>query len=153
MWPSCRTRSTVDGRSTASTCWNVDSVALFVLTGIAPLAHPIKVRLARAKGSMDIPSHVSFEVFPWIRPESVVESYKSIRRELDVKLRNQEARKFDVVAFVLERSKSYALKTMKFSQLRESWNTAFPENEFKKTDSFRTYFDRGLQAVKARYYL
>lgn len=147
MWPSRKTRGTV------GIWWNVDAAALFVLTGIAPLVHPIKVGLARAEGSQDIPRHISFEVLPWIRPESVFESYKSLRRALNVKLRNQGGRKFDVVTFVLQRSESCDPDTMDFRQLRESWNIEFPEKKFKDTYSFSTHFKRGLQAVEQRYYL
>ncbi len=89
---------------------------------------------------------------PW-RSLWSAESYKAVRRELGVKLRNQGERKFDVVAFALQRSKSYDPETLDFRKLRESWNTEFPEKKFKDTNSFRTSFDRGLQAVEKRYYL
>ncbi len=98
MWPSRKTRGWV------GTWWNEDAAALFVLTGIAPLVHPIKVGLVRAEGSLDIPSHVVLEVLPWLRPESVHDAYKAARRTLNVNQRNQGDRKFDVVTFVLQRS-------------------------------------------------
>jgi len=147
MWPSRKTRGWI------GTWWNEDAAALFVLTGIAPLVHPIKVGLARAEGSLDIPSRVVFEALPWLRPESVHEAYKSARRALNVKLRNQGDRKFDVVTFVLERSRSCDPDTLDFRHLRESWNAEFPENRFNDTYSFSTNFKRGLQAVEQRYYL
>jgi hypothetical protein len=147
MWPSRKTRGWV------GTWWNEDAAALFVLTGIAPLVHPIKVGLVRAEGSLDIPSHVVLEVLPWLRPESVHDAYKAARRTLNVNQRNQGDRKFDIVTFVLQRSKSCDPDTLDFRQLRETWNAEFPERKFKDTYSFSTNFKRGLQAVKQRYYL
>lgn len=147
MWPTHKTR----GRMGA---WrDPDSAALFVLTGIAPLVHPIKVRVAGAGRNLDIPSHVSFEVLPWLPPETVFETYKAIRTALGVKLRNQGGRKFDVVTFVLKRSGSYDPGTWDFSQLSKSWDRVFPDAKFKDTSEFKTYFERGLKAVKERYYL
>ena len=86
-------------------------------------------------------------------PDSVVEYYQSVRRSLNVNLRNQGDRKFDVMTFVLQRSKSCDLETLDFRQLRESWNVEFPEKQFNDTGSFSTYFKRGLEAVEERYYL
>jgi hypothetical protein len=147
MWPSRNTSSWV------GTWWNEDSAALFLLTGIAPRMHPIKLGLARAGGGLDIPSHVVLEVLPWVVPESVNDAYKSARRALNVTLRNQGDRKFDVVTFVLQLSNSCEPDDLNFKHLRERWNAEFPEKKFKDTDSFSTYFKRGLQAVKQRYYL
>jgi hypothetical protein len=147
MWPSRETRGWV------GTWWNEDAAALFVLTGIAPLVHPIKLGLARAGGGLDIPSHVVLEVLPWLRPESVNDAYNSVKRALNVNLRNQGDRKFDVVTFVLQRSNSCESNALDFKHLRECWNAEFPEKTFRDTNMFSTYFERGLQAVKQRYYL
>jgi hypothetical protein len=147
MWPSRETRGWV------GTWWNEDAAALFVLTGSAPLVHPIKLGLARAGGGLDIPSHVILEVLPWLRPESVNDAYNSVRRALNVNLRNQGDRKFDVVTFVLQRGNSCEPDALDFGHLRECWNAEFPEKKFKDTNSFSTYFNRGLQAVEQRYYL
>ena len=147
MWPS---RSTRSGR--VGTWWNVDSAALFVLTGIAPLMHPVRVGFGCAGGSLDIPSRVGFEVLPWLPPETVFEFYKSVREALKVNLRNQGARKFEVVTFVLGRSKSCGPKALDFRQLREDWNETFPNVKFRDTSEFKTNFERGLKAVKQRYY-
>jgi hypothetical protein len=147
MWPSRNTRSWV------GTWWNEESAALFLLTGIAPLVHPIKLGLARAQGDLDIPSHVVLEVLPWLRPESVNDAYRSARRALNVNLRNRGERKFDVVTFVLQRGNSCDPDALDFKDLRENWNAEFPEKKFKDTYLFSTYFKRGLQAVKERYYL
>jgi hypothetical protein len=127
MWPSRNTSSWV------GTWWNEDSAALFLLTGIAPLVHPMKLGLVRAQGGLD--------------------AYKSARRILNVNLRNQGDRKFDVVTFVLQHSKSCDPDALDFKHLRESWDAEFPEKKFKDTYLFSKYFKRGLQAVKERYYL
>jgi hypothetical protein len=147
MWPS---RST---RGWAGNWWNKDAAALFVLTGSAPLVHPIKLGFARALGGLDIPSHVVLEVLPWLRPESVNDAYESARRALNVNLRNQGDRKFDVVTFVLQHGNSCEPDALDFKHLRECWNAEFPEKKFRDTNMFSTYFERGLQAVKQRYYL
>jgi hypothetical protein len=147
MWPSRNTRGWTGN------WWNKDAAALFVLTGSAPLVHPIKLGFARALGGLDIPSHVVLEVLPWLRPESVNDAYESARRALNVNLRNQGDRKFDVVTFVLQRGNSCERDALDFRHLRECWNAEFPEKKFKDTNSFSTYFNRGLQAVKQRYYL
>jgi len=147
MWPSRNTGSSV------GTWWNEDSAAIFLLTGIAPLVHPMKLGLVRAQGGLDIPSHVVLEVLPWLGPESVNEAYIAARRALNVNLRNQGERKFDVVTFVLQRGNSCDPDALDLKDLRECWNAEFPEKKFKDTNSFSTYFKRGLQAVKQRYYL
>jgi hypothetical protein len=147
MWPSRRTSGWV------GTWWNEEAAALFVLTGIAPLVHPIKVGLARAAGGLDLPSRVVLEVLPWLRPESVHDAYQSARRTLNVNLRNQGDRKFDVVTFVMQRSNSCDPNALNFEHLRECWNAEFPDEQFKDTYSFSTNFRRGLHAVEQRYYL
>jgi hypothetical protein len=147
MWPSRQTRSR------RGIWWNVDAVAVYLLSRTAPLMHPIKVKFVGADSSIDVPSHVVLDVFPWLRPESIVESYKAIRKALGVSLRNQGSCKFEVVTFVLQRSKSHDPELLNFKGLRESWDSAFPDKKFKDTYSFRTYFERGLQAVQQRYYL
>ena len=115
--------------------------------------HPIKLSIARAEGGLDIPNHVVLEVLPWLRPESVHDAYAFARRTLNVNLRNQGDRKFDVVTFVLQRGNSCERDALDFRHLRESWNAEFPEKKFRDTNMFSTYFERGLQAVKQRYYL
>jgi hypothetical protein len=147
MWPSRQTRSRRD------IWWDVDSVALYLLSETTPLMHPIKVRYAGADGSVGTPSHAVIDVLPWLDPRSVFEAYKAVRRAFEVNLRNQGSRKFKVVTFVLQHSKSYDIKTLDFKGLRERWNSAFPNDKFRDAYTFCTYFNRGLRAVQQRYYL
>lgn len=113
---------------------------------------PVKVGFGCSEGGLDIPSHVGFEVLPWLPPETVFEFYKSVRGALNVKLRNQGERRFNVVSFVLKRSKSYEPETLDFIQLRKSWNETSPNAKFRDSSEFKTYFERGLKAIQERYY-
>jgi hypothetical protein len=147
MWPT-RTTGGPLGR-----WWNMDAAAMFLLTGIAPLMHPINVKLASVGDGSDVPTRAVLQVQPWLTPEIVAESYKSLRQALDVNVRNQGARKFDVVSFVLRGVGTLDPDTLDFRRLRESWNATFPERRFRDTNEFSTNFKRGLEAVEQRYYM
>lgn len=147
MWPSRTTGGPVGA------WWNRASVTLFLLTGIAPLIHPVKVSIRDTAGEVESPTSLILEVLPWVPPESLVELYKSVREQLGIKVRNRGDRKFEVVTFVLRRSKTLDLGTSEFKQLCETWNTEFPEKKFRDINDFSRDFERGLEAVKKRYSL
>lgn len=83
---------------------------------------------------MDVLTRAVLEMLPWFRPESIVEIYKSFREALDVNQRNQGTPEFDVVPFVLRRSKSLDPNALGFRQPRDSWNSAFPGRKFRDTN-------------------
>lgn len=147
MWPSRTTGGSVGA------WWNRDSVALFLLTGIAPLIHPVKVSIRHTAGEVESPTSLILEVLPWVPPESLVESYKSVREQLGIQVRNRGDRKFEVVTFVLQRSKTQVLSAADLRELREAWDMEFPKKKFRDTNEFITTLEHGLEAVGKRYSL
>ncbi len=140
--------------SYATDAKEMSAVALFLLTGMAPLQRPVRVRLLGGDSTSDALTRVQIEALPWVSAEDVGEAYSVAQRHLGGPHKLSGSRTFRVVSFVLTRRGKGDRGHSTWGRLCEEWNkNCTGEDRFPTPENFRTYYQRGLKAVEKRLYL
>jgi hypothetical protein len=151
--------------------WQEDQAALFVLTGITPLASTLRGGARHSYGN-GVAAHkydstiIELEAQAWVPVEEVAKAYRKLQREAHGghNYRSPEDRNVEVFRFVLEQSEVQILNREehlakltlpKWKEMRQAWNEMYARGHkwhyynSKDPDAriFRRDFDRGQQAV------
>jgi hypothetical protein len=139
--------------------WDEEGAVWYVLTGRAPLLHPIRMH-ARGKPPVpDIVPHqfdVTLSVLPWVHAQEVEHAYRTAQRKLLEEPPRKTAprtspRVLEVVQFWWKEQFRTSGNRLSWPALCELWNQKHPDKTFSKWRTFREYFFRGTKEAQPRY--
>jgi hypothetical protein len=143
LWPG------MEARSKAFRWWSKDAAAEFVLTGVAPLMHPVDARLkVKENRYLGTLWRIELDILPWVSADEVKQAYRRMQKQV-LEGRNSlpDAKTFEVARFVWEQERQHEYNRPSWPLLCERWNQEHPEDQFKDYRHLRTYFKRAEEAV------
>lgn len=133
--------------------WRQDAAAVFVLTGVAPLMHPVDARLKLKESRYASPQwRIGLDISPWVSAEEVSRAYKRIQDQvIEGRKRLPDPKTLEVTRFVWEQERLNGYKKPPWRILFERWNKKHeedPKAQFETYNNLCMYFTRGEKAVK-----
>jgi hypothetical protein len=134
--------------------WPEAGAVRFVLTGVPPIAEPVRVRVGPS-GREGYPRPViALEVEPWVGVKTVEEIYRRLQRRLLGGINQRPSEKnLAVVEFVTDHTLPWQ-DAPSFRSLARAWNEhaerlGRPDWAYKNLDMFSRDYNRTLKALLA----
>jgi hypothetical protein len=128
-----------------------ESAAWFILTGEVPQVRPIEARweMKLAVISLLPQWRIQLTIPPWLPEEEVLRAFRSLRRERPAGHQMPKtAKPLEVARFVWKRKRVEYREPVPWTAWLEQWNEEHPGHRFSSASNLRTYFLRGVAAVK-----
>jgi hypothetical protein len=122
--------------------WNhAGEIALFLIAGDPPPHMPDAIRWAMHRDS----GIFSIEFLPWVSKETILNSYRDIRRFVDANQQPKD-KTLQVFHFVVDQADRDG-NFPPWSQLHRRWNDAHPEEKFSHRSAIRRAYVRTLETM------
>src|SRR5215217_683681 len=128
-----------------------ESAAWFILTGEVPQVRPIEARWEMKLGVISLLPQwrIQLTIPPWLPEEEVLRAFRSLRRERPAGHQMPKtAKPLEVARFVWKRKRVEYREPVTWTAWLEQWNEEHPGHRFSSASNLRTYFLRGVAAVK-----